>query len=67
MIDPETKVSEILKQKLGRIFHAPLDPGSPTWNELRMMTWGDIEARAREGKPGYQAIHKLLTDRRFNR
>jgi hypothetical protein len=65
--DPATNVSEILKSKLGRVKQTPLDPGSPGWDEIQDMTWGAIEEGARQGKPGYATIRKLLTDSRFNK
>jgi hypothetical protein len=63
----DTKVSEILKEKLGRIKRAPLDPGSPSWDEISALTWQEIEVRARQNMPGYSTIRKLLTDSRFNK
>lgn len=67
MIDPETKVIEILKRKLGRIRRAKLEPGSPSWDAIAQLTWKEIEEGVRQGKPGFSTIHKLLTDRRFDR
>lgn len=67
MIDPETKVSEILKRKLGVIRRAPLPPRSPSWEELAEMTWADIEAGARNRLPGFQTVRKLLTDKEYDR
>lgn len=67
MIDPTTPISEILKARIGSIVRAPLEPGSPSWDEIRTMTWGQIEEGAKAGKPGYSTIRKLLTDRRFYR
>lgn len=67
MVDPETKVGDILKRKLGRIKRATLEPGSPSWEEIAKLTWREIEEGVRQAKPGFSTIHKLLTDRRFDR
>jgi hypothetical protein len=60
-------VTEILKGKKGSIKQAPLEPGSPSWDQIGQMKWEDIVAGARARKPGYDTIRKLLTDGRFNR
>ena len=62
-----TKVSDILKLKKGSIQRASLPKGAPSWDEVRNMTWGEIEARARTNLPGYKKVRKLLTDKRFNK
>lgn len=67
MIDPSTKVSEILKRKLGRITRAPLEVGSPSWNEIQEMTWGEIEEGAHQNLPGYRTIRKLLTAKEYDK
>lgn len=61
------KVSEILKQKRGRIRQAPLPSGSPSWDEFGEMTWEQIEEGVTANKPGFKVVHKLLTDKRFDR
>ena len=61
------KVSEILKQKRGRIKQAPLPNGSPSWDEFGEMTWEQIEEGAAADKPGFKVVRKLLTDKRFDR
>ncbi|MCE7945822.1 MAG: hypothetical protein DYG88_00160 [Chloroflexi bacterium CFX4] len=65
--DPKEKVIEILKRKKGSIKNAPLEAGSPSWDDLQEMTWEDIERGVRNGLPGYRTIRKLLTDRRFDK
>lgn len=66
-IDPQTKVSDILKSKKGSIKHAPLEKGAPSWEEIQDLIWAEIEKGAERGRPGYRTIRKLLTDSRFNR
>jgi hypothetical protein len=60
-------VTEILKTKVGRIKRAPLDPGSPSWDEILDLTWEDIDDRARRRLPGYQTLRKLLSDPEYNK
>ncbi|MGH7172684.1 MAG: hypothetical protein ACRELG_20580, partial [Gemmataceae bacterium] len=54
-------VAEILKEKKARIKKAPLDPGSPSWDDIRQLTWEEIDRRAKQRKPGYKTIRKLLS------
>jgi hypothetical protein len=65
--DPSTKISDILKTKRGSIKNAPLEQGSPSWDDVQEMTWGDIEDGVNRGLPGYRTIRKLLTDSRFDK
>jgi len=65
--DPDRLVSDILTQKKGSITRAELPPGSPSWEQVRNMTWSQIDAGARAGLPGYSTIRKLLSDSRFDR
>ncbi len=51
----------------GGIQNTQLPPGSPDWDTIRKMTWGAIVAAAKEGKPGYQTIKKLLCGGRFDK
>jgi hypothetical protein len=67
MIDPETKVSEILKSKKGDIKKAPLPPGSPPWEDIADLTWGEIVAGAKLSRPGFRTVRKLLTDKDYDR
>lgn len=60
-------VSEILRQKKASVRTAPLPAGSPGWDKLESMTWEDIDAGAKENRPGFKTVRKLLTDRRFDR
>jgi hypothetical protein len=59
--------AEILKTKLASIKNAPLPPGSPSWSQIGKMTWEEIVAAAKAGKPGFKVIRKLLQDGRFNK
>ena len=44
-------VREILKGKQGGIKTAPLDPGSPSWDEILDLSWEEIVDRAkRQGR-----------------
>ncbi len=61
------KVADILKQKKGSVKQAKLPEGSPNWDEFSQMTWEQIEAGAKANRPGFKAIRKLLTDKRFDR
>ena len=60
-------VEEVLRDKQARIRRAPLDPGSPDWDEILDLTWEDIEERADRNKPGFRTIKKLLNQKRFNK
>jgi RHS repeat-associated protein len=66
-LSEEKTVGEILKGKKGSIKNAPLPPGSPSWDEIEKLTWREIESGAKQGKPGYRTIKKLLSDKRFNK
>jgi hypothetical protein len=60
-------VAEILKGKKADIQCAPLDPGSPSWDDIRHLTWEDIQAGAKRGKPGYKTFKKLLGSREYDK
>ncbi|MHB1423959.1 MAG: hypothetical protein ACYC3I_12340 [Gemmataceae bacterium] len=60
-------VAEILKGKRADIKCAPLDPGSPSWDEILHLTWEEIQAGAKQGKPGYKTFKKLLGSREYNK
>jgi hypothetical protein len=65
--DDNETVADILKRKLGSIKQAPLDPGSPSWDEIAGETWASVKKKAKRKKPGYKTFRKLLTDRRFDK
>ncbi len=60
-------VAEILKGKLGSIKNAPLEPGSPSWDDILHLTWEDVKENEKRGLPGFRTFVKLLTRKRFNK
>jgi hypothetical protein len=60
-------VREILKGKKGSIKEPSLDEGSPSWAELLDVTWEDIEEGAKQGRPGYKTIKKLLGGKEYDK
>ena len=64
--DNET-VADILKRKIGKIKQCPLDPGSPSWDDIAGEKWRSIKRKARQRKTGYATFRKLLTDGRFDK
>lgn len=60
-------VREILKNKKGRIKHAPLEEGSPSWDDILDLTWEEIEERHQRREPGFKTFHKLLKEKRFDK
>jgi hypothetical protein len=60
-------VAEVLEQKKASIKNAPLPAGSPSWESIRDERMTEIYRRARRNVPGYKAIRKLLSDRRFDK
>lgn len=65
-LDSET-VADILARKLGKIRQAPLEPGSPSWDDILGETWQSIKRKAKARRTGYRTFRKLLTDGRFDR
>ena len=64
---PHETVAQILRRKLGSIKQAPLPPGSPSWDDIRHMTWADIEHAKSRGDVGFKTFYKLLTNKRFDK
>ena len=60
-------VTEILKRKKASLKNAPLPLGSPTWDEILELTWEEIDRNARQRRPGYQTIRKLLSDPEYEK
>ena len=60
-------VREIFKKKKARICRAPLDPGSPSWDDIAEWTWEEVDAAAKARKTGFETIRKLLTDGRYDK
>lgn len=65
--DDNETVEEILKRKKATIRQAPLESGSPSWEDIRSERWKDIKRKARRRKKGYRTFRKLLTDKRFDK
>ncbi len=59
--------TDILKRKKASIKQAPLPAGSPSWGQIEKEKWKDIKKKAKQGKTGYRAIRKLLSDKRFDK
>jgi hypothetical protein len=60
-------VAEILKEKRASIKNAPLEPGSPSWDEITELTWEEVEERADRDDPGFRTFKKLLQGKRFDK
>jgi hypothetical protein len=60
-------VEEILKDKQGRIKNAPLEEGSPSWDDILDLTWEEVEESAQKNEPGYRTIYKLLKRKRYDK
>jgi hypothetical protein len=60
-------VAQILKGKKASIKQAALPKGSPAWAEILKVKWEEIDKRAKQRKPGYRTIRKLLTDPEYNK
>lgn len=64
--DTET-VADILARKKGSVRQAPLEAGSPSWEEIQGLTWAEIKDRARKRVTGYKTFRKLLSDSEYDR
>jgi len=60
-------VAEILKGKLASIKNAPLDSGSPSWDDILHLIWEQLKEKANRGLPGFRTFVKLLSRKRFNK
>jgi hypothetical protein len=60
-------VREILNGKRGSIRTAPLEPNSPSWDDILDLTWEDVVEKATADEPGFRTIKKLPGDRRFDK
>jgi hypothetical protein len=65
--DDNETVAEILKRKRGAIRQAPLEPGSPSWDDILHETWGEVKEKARRRVPGYKTFRKLLSDSEYEK
>jgi hypothetical protein len=64
---PQETVAQILRRKLGSIKQARLPPGSPSWDDIRHLTWAEVVAAKDRSEAGFKTFHKLLTDKRFDK
>ena len=60
-------VADILKLKKANIKNAPLEKGSPSWDDIMHLTWEEVQDLAKKAEPGFRTIHKLLTRKRFDK
>jgi hypothetical protein len=60
-------VEEILKTKRGAIRQAPLEKGSPSWDDILHLTWEEIVKRHQRRERGFKTFHKLLKETRFDK
>jgi hypothetical protein len=60
-------VAEILKGKRGSIKKAPLQKGSPSWDDILHLTWEEVEERAARRERGFRTFKKLLKQKRFDK
>ena len=60
-------VADILKLKRGSIKNAPLDPGSPSWDDVRHLTWEEVWEAARRNRRGFRTIKKLLRNGEYDK
>jgi hypothetical protein len=60
-------VAQILDDKKASIKNAPLEPGSPSWNDILDMTWEDVVERAKKREPGYKTFKKLFSQGEYNK
>jgi hypothetical protein len=60
-------VAEILNGKIARIKNVPLEPGSPSWDDIRHLTWEELVEKARKREPGFRTFRKLLTDGNYDK
>jgi len=67
MANSAEKIKDILNRKKGSIKNAPLPEGSPSWDDIKDKTFGEIDRLAQQGKTGYRTLRKLLTDQRFDK
>ena len=65
--DPDTKVRDILKLKRGSIKTAPLERGSPRWEDILDLTWREIEEGGRQQRAGFRTLKKLLLRKEYDR
>jgi hypothetical protein len=60
-------VAEILKGKRASIKAAPLEKGSPSWDDIMNLTWEEISQRAKNRELGFMTFKKLLSKGEYDR
>jgi hypothetical protein len=60
-------VADILKEKRASIKDANLEDGSPSWDDIRGLTWEEVVRRAKERQPGFQTFKKLLAKGEYDK
>jgi hypothetical protein len=60
-------VAETLRTKRASIKYAPLEEGSPSWDDILDLTWEEVVQRKKKGEPGFDTFHKLLKRKRFDK
>ena len=60
-------VEEILKKKKASVRDPPLDPGSPSWDDILDLTWEDVVQGAKRRLPEYKTIKKLLGSKEYDK
>ena len=60
-------VREILGRKKASIRQAPLDPRSPSWDDVLDLAWEELVRRAKARVPGYKTLKKLLSKGEYDR
>jgi hypothetical protein len=68
-INDNTKVKDILGHLKGSTQKAPFPKGFPgiQSEEIGEMTLRDVKKAAKQNRPGFKTLKKLLTDKRFRR
>ena len=60
-------VREILGRKKASVRQAPLDPGSPSWDDILDWSWEELVRRAKGRVRGYKTLKKLLSSGEYDR
>ena len=60
-------VAEILKTKRASIKRAPLEKGSPSWDDILHLTWEEIVENHNRRVRGFKTFHKLLKQQEYDK
>ena len=60
-------IEQILKKRKGSIRNVELDRGSPSFDDIKDITWEELQRRAKQNEIGFKTIKKVLTDGRFKK